>query len=401
MLPWYTWGHFFGCGNRASARQPSPDPATGKSHMTKGEYESRIQTICLATLTIVAVAVALYLLRIVLVPFILAAFLSLVLLPIVRFLMRKLRIGRPIALALTLFLGCLAVFGVGAFVSVSVGQFANNASEYEEQLTKLLRRAENSAPVNAIVRLVGGRGTAMAGETAPEGDKSAGPAQDGPGSFHASLLLPDGAINGIARRLSAGVLSVLSNGLLVLLFTAFLLMGGTVRTVTREGVIGEIESRVQKYIVIKILSSMATGFLVYLVLHFLGVRYAMSFGAFAFILNFIPNLGSIVATALPLPFVLLTPDVSMVTVTLALVLPLCIQFTIGSVLEPKIMGDTLGLHPVVVLMSLIFWGMLWGFSGMLLAIPMTASAKIIFARIDVTKPMAALMEGRLEAFDEM
>ena len=65
------------------------------------------------------------------------------------------------------------------------------------------------------------------------------------------------------------------------------------------------------------------------------------------------------------------------------------------------MGDTLGLHPVVVLMSLIFWGMLWGFSGMLLAIPMTASAKIIFARIDVTKPIATLMEGRLEAFDEM
>jgi AI-2 transport protein TqsA len=146
---------------------------------------------------------------------------------------------------------------------------------------------------------------------------------------------------------------------------------------------------------------MLTGFLVFLVLQFLGVRFAMSFGAFTFILNFIPNLGSIVATVLPLPFVLLTPDVSMVTVTLALLLPLMIQFTIGSVLEPKVMGDTLGLHPVVVLMSLIFWGILWGFAGMLLAIPMTASAKIILGRIEVTQPLVGILEGRLEALDEM
>jgi len=375
--------------------------------MTRVDYESRIQTVCLATLTIVVVAVALYLLRVVLVPFILAAFLSLVLLPIVSFLMRKLRVRRPIALAITLLLGFLAVLGVGAFVAVSVGQFANNAGEYEAQLKQLLLKAENSPPIQAIVSLV-----AKSDVTPPPSPEESLPttaestAGDGVSpernsGFRTSLLLPEGAINGIARRLSTGVLSVLSNGFLVLLFTAFLLLGSVTRTKPREGVVGEIESRVQKYIAIKILSSMLTGFLVYLVLHFLGIRYAVSFGAFAFILNFVPNIGSIVATLLPLPFILLTPGVSTVTVVLALLLPLCIQFLIGSVFEPKVMGDTLGLHPVVVLMSLIFWGMLWGFSGMLLAIPMTASAKIIFARIDVTKPIATLMEGRLEAFDEM
>ncbi len=375
--------------------------------MTRVDYESRIQTVCLATLTIVVVAVALYLLRVVLVPFILAAFLSLVLLPIVSFLMRKLRVRRPIALAITLLLGFLAVLGVGAFVAVSVGQFANNAGEYEAQLKQLLLKAENSPPIQAIVSLV-----AKSDVTPPPSPEDSLPttaestAGDGVSpernsGFRTSLLLPEGAINGIARRLSTGVLSVLSNGFLVLLFTAFLLLGSVTRTKPREGVVGEIESRVQKYIAIKILSSMLTGFLVYLVLHFLGIRYAVSFGAFAFILNFVPNIGSIVATLLPLPFILLTPGVSTVTVVLALLLPLCIQFLIGSVFEPKVMGDTLGLHPVVVLMSLIFWGMLWGFSGMLLAIPMTASAKIIFARIDVTKPIATLMEGRLEAFDEM
>lgn len=362
----------------------------------KGEYEARIQTVCLATLTIIAVAVTLYFLRIVLVPFILAAFLSLLLIPVVEFMMRKLRIGRPIALLLTFLGGSLVVIAIAAFVSVSVGQFANSASIYEAQISRLLRDAENSGPFKALLYLAGA--PVPSRPLNVDGVSGAG---EPVGTFHASQLLPEGTINGLARRLSSGVLSLLSNGFLVLLFSAFLLMGRAPRKRNEKSVIGEIEKRVQKYIVIKLLSSMLTGFLVYLVLQFLGVRFAMSFGAFAFILNFIPNLGSVVATLLPLPFVLLTPDVTMATVALALLLPLMIQFTIGSVLEPKIMGDTLGLHPVVVLMSLIFWGILWGFAGMLLAIPMTASAKIIFGRIEVTRPIVAVLEGRLEALDEM
>ena len=374
--------------------------------MSKSDYESHIQTLCLAILTIVAVAVTLYLLRIVLVPFILAAFLSLLLLPVVHFLMRKLRIRRPIALLLTLFLGCLAILAAGSFVAVSVGQFANSAGEYERQLNQLIARAEAALPLNQIASLISGTdlpGGPPAEQPNVEGNASEIPPA-GERSFQASMLLPEGAAKGIARNLSAAVLSFLSNGLLVLLFASFLLMGSTARTPHMQagkGVFAEIESRVQKYIVIKTCSSMLTGFLVFLVLHLLGVKFAVSFGTFAFILNFIPNLGSIVATLLPLPFILLTPDVTMLTVGLALILPLLIQFSIGSVLEPKIMGDTLGLHPVVILMSLIFWGMLWGFSGMLLAIPMTASAKIIFGRIEVTKPIVAIMEGRLEALDEM
>ena len=393
--------------------------------MTKGEYESRIQTLCLAIITMVTLAVALYLLRIVVVPFILSAFLSLLLLPLVNFLMRKLRIGRPIALLLTLFLGFLALLGVGTFVSISVGQFANSAPDYERQLSRLIAKAENTLPIERIVSLISGRNLPQAPTTpvAPVGQfepldlpfpdlnevapPSLAPAPGLPlhrdGRFDATLLLPEGAMKGIARKFSSAVLSVLSNGLLVMLFTAFLLTGTTTRTVQdthHRGVIGEIESRVQKYIIIKLISSMVTGFLVYLVLHLLGVRFALSFGTFAFILNFIPNLGSIVATLLPLPVVLLTPGVTWVTVVLALVLPTMIQFSVGSVVEPKVMGDTLGLHPVVVLMSLIFWGMLWGFTGLLLAVPMTAIAKIILQRIEITQPVAAVLEGRLDALEE-
>jgi len=396
--------------------------------MTKGEYESRIQTVCLAILTIVTIAITFYLLRTVLVPFILAAFLTLVLVPIVDFLVPKLRfvrpvaLVRPIALALTLSMGFLVMLGVGTLVVYSVKQFADNAGEYELQLTKLIDKAENSLPFNQLVSFFSGDegtesveavdaedsfGLAERSELVATGDSESEVeldqvlASEPESTFDVSSLLPKGAIKGAAKDLSLGVMSLFTNSMLVMLFTVFLLTGTTTRTKPREGVLGEIESRVQKYIGIKIVLSMLTGFLVYLVLQIIGVDYAMSFGAFAFILNFVPNVGSVVATALPMPVVLLTPEVTIVTIILALLLPLMIQVVIGNVLEPKIMGDTLGLHPVVILMALIFWGMLWGFPGMLLAAPMTAIAKIVFERIEVTRPIAGLMEGRLETLDEL
>ena len=398
--------------------------------MTKGEYESRIQTVCLAILTVVTLAITLYLLRTVLVPFILAAFLTLILVPIVDFLVRKLKfvlpvaIVRPIALVLTMFMGFLVLLGVVVLIVISAKQFANNAGAYERQLTKIIDKVENSQPFIKLVSMVAGDkevdptkvvepdNSAELSDSGSDLDARSefgvrsdqGLAPESESTFELSSLLPEGAIKNIVMSLPSAIISLTSNILLVvlvMLFTAFLLTGSTTRTKPREGVIGEIETRVQKYIGIKIVLSMLTGFLVFLILKILGVDYALSFGAFAFILNFIPNVGSAIATLLPIPVVLLTPEVTLVTIVLAIVLPLTVQFVVGNVLEPRIMGDTLGLHPVVILMALIFWGMLWGFPGMLLAAPMTAIAKIVFERVEVTRPIAGLMEGRLETLDEM
>ncbi|MFP6580920.1 MAG: AI-2E family transporter, partial [Candidatus Hydrogenedentota bacterium] len=349
-----------------------------------------------------------------LVPFTLAAFLTLVMVPVVDFLIKHLRVPRPIALILTMGIGFLIVLGIASIVSVSVSQFAANAGQYESQLSKLVEQAEEKIPIDRILATLGAGNPAEVSDTNEVGiDVASAIQEDSAGveigedgeersAFDVSALLPPGTIKGFVGQLSTGVLAVLSNGFLVMLFTAFLLTGGTTssRTKSHGGVIGEIQSRVQKYIAIKIVLSGVTGFLVFIILKVLGVDYALSFGTFAFILNFIPNLGSLVATFLPIPIVLLTPDVSTMTVVLVFALPMAVQILIGSILEPKIMGDTLGLHPVVILMALIFWGMLWGFSGMLLAVPMTAIAKIIFERIEVTKPMAAIMAGRLDSLDE-
>ncbi|MBX3178230.1 MAG: AI-2E family transporter [Candidatus Hydrogenedentes bacterium] len=371
---------------------------------TSRHYESRILILCIAFLTMIGLAVTLYLLRAVLIPFTLAAFLSLVLIPIIDFQVKTLRIGRAVALVLTLSMGFGAVLATGLLVSITVRQFANNAAEYEAQLSRLIIQAERSKPLQKVVDLIAEenssrRPAAKSNPSNTDADLNFPPNEPSP--LDLSLLMPTGAIKGVARTLSSGVFSVLSNGMLVMLFTAFLLTGREKSMTLRTGVLLEIETRVQKYIIIKIIMSFLTGMLVFAVLKTLDVRYSMSFGAFAFILNFIPTLGSIIATLLPVPFVMLRPDTSSTTIALAILLPTIIQIMIGSVLEPKIMGNTLGLHPVVILMALIFWGVLWGFSGMLLAVPMTAVAKIILERIEVTRPFAKLMEGRLDALNEL
>ena len=149
----------------------------------------------------------------------------------------------------------------------------------------------------------------------------------------------------------------------------------------------------KRYLLVKVGVSALTGVLVYITLSILKVDLALVFALFSFLFNFIPNVGSIIATLLPLPVVLLSPDMSLTRGLLALAIPGVIQFAIGNVVEPKVMGKSLGLHPVVVLCALVFWGVLWGFIGMLLAVPMTAVIKIILERNAVTRPIADFMAG--------
>ena len=125
----------------------------------------------------------------------------------------------------------------------------------------------------------------------------------------------------------------------------FLLLGGTQKTGPSRGVLGEIELRVQRYIMAKTIVSAATGGVVGGILAFLGVDLALVFGLFAFLLNFIPSLGSIIATLLPLPVVLVDPASTLTTVGLVVLLPGISQFLIGSLIEPKVVGGTLNLSP--------------------------------------------------------
>jgi len=133
-----------------------------------------------------------------------------------------------------------------------------------------------------------------------------------------------------------------------------------------------------------------------LVLTVLNVKFGWMFGFLAFLLNFIPNIGSVIATILPLPVALIDPQLGTISKILVLVIPGSIQFVVGNIIQPKMMGESLDLHPIVVLLSLIFFGTIWGIIGMLLAVPITAVVNIFLQRFGYTRAISDLISGKTD-----
>ncbi len=333
--------------------------------MDSATLEQRVQTVCLLVLATISGAAALYWLRPALLPFVLALFVAFGLQPVVEIQVRRLHLPRGLAIAATGVLGLLMLWMVGGLLTTSIGQLAANAGSYQAQISAMIAQLGDALDKIGIELPDQIAGAGISGKAVGE------------------VLL--GTTNAI--------LELLSQSLLVTIFVIYLLIGGSSRAAS--GVWREIELRVQRYLLTKAALSAATGVLVGLTLTLLGVDLALAFGLFAFLLNFIPSIGSVIATLLPLPVVLVSPEVSATTAVLAIAIPGGIQFLLGSVLEPKIMGDSLDLHPIAILIALIFWGMLWGVIGMLLAAPITAVMKILFERLEVTRPLARLLSGRL------
>ena len=336
------------------------------------KHEERIQTVCLLFLSAIGIGFALFFLKPVLIPFVLATFFTYCLLPIIDLLRHYLRAPRYVAMIVTFLLGCILLALIGFLIAASGGQMSTYGGVYQTQFVQLLDKFMVSLP------------------------------------FERFGVHPDDLTNSLLNNLEnlvgrvvsgtiSSIMSVISNGLLVLIFILFLLMGRTAGEGATRGILGEIEMRIKRFILTKVLLSVLTGIFVGVILTILSVPFSFVFGVLAFLFNFIPSIGSVIATLIPLPVVILNPELAMPTKILAIALPGVIQFSIGNFIEPKLMGRSLDLHPIVILMSLIFFGIIWGFIGMFLATPITAVVRIIFEKIEITKPVAELLAGRVDA----
>ena len=338
--------------------------------VTQGEQ--RVQTVCLLLLTAAVMAASLYWLQPVMIPFVMALLFALSLSPLIDLQMRYLRAPRVVALLGTFLLGFLVLIFVGAVVSNSVDQLSGNAQAYREQLDSVLQSAAQRLPLERFGI-----------------DPSAGVGN--------LVKVPAKTVGDLFLGTTNAVVDVLSKGLLVLIFLLFLLTGEGFSKRSGETTSGQVATQIKRYILAQVVISATTGILVGLTLALLGVDLALLFGFLVFLLNFIPTVGSIVATLLPLPVVLMSPDATMTTVVLVLAIPGLIQLVIGNVIAPKVLGETLDLHPVTILLALIFWGMLWGIPGTLLATPITAIMKMMLARMELTAPLSNWMAGRFGA----
>jgi predicted PurR-regulated permease PerM len=153
----------------------------------------------------------------------------------------------------------------------------------------------------------------------------------------------------------------------------------------------DIMTQVTGYLSIKFFISLATGLLVGLGLWVIGVEFAAVWGLIQFVLNFIPNLGSIAVGVAATLFSLIQfwPDPIPVVATGFVMLTF--NMVIGNIVEPKVTGDSLGLSPLMVIVFLMIWGWLWGFAGLILAVPMMSIIKIICENIPVLEPISILL----------
>jgi AI-2 transport protein TqsA len=313
----------------------------------------------------VALAFVLHYTCAVTIPFVLAVFIVSLVSPVLDFQVLRLRLPRPIAVLVTCLIVLVIIAVLCFLLTLVIQAIITEVYAYSQDLGNLANRAFQEM-----------------GQVAER--------------FNQDKIVSDlqNRIPKLVANTFGAVFNLLSSVFLVLIIVVFLLAGRNPHAV-RAGVYADMDSQIRRYIAIKIAVSVLTGVLVWAILGTLELPLAPIFGVLAFVLNFIPSIGSVISTLLPIPVAVAQFQDAPLTIVLVIALPGAIQMAIGNVLEPKLMGEELNLHPVTVLLALSFWGLLWGIPGMFLAAPLTAIIRIILVQFDTLKPIGDLLAGEL------
>ncbi|MEA1920910.1 MAG: AI-2E family transporter [Campylobacterota bacterium] len=302
-------------------------------------------------------------------PFLLSMFIAIIFAPLFGWLNDR---GLPSAISLIVVVVLIVfIIGlVGILIGSSVDSFSNNLPFYEQRLHEQFQ---------AIIVTLDSYGIEV-------------PKEELGAIFDTHKLM----------RVAAGGLKslggMLTNGLVIILTVVFMLLesihlakkideaDGEKNTVVY---LDDILDKIKKYMVLKTFVSLLTGALVWTMLMLFEIDYPVLWAVFAFLLNYIPNIGSLIA-AFPAVLLAIVQFGFIPAIEIAIGY-IVINIVIGSILEPKIMGSGLGLSTLVVFLSLIFWGWLLGPVGMLLSIPLTIMAKIIFDSQPNTRWIAIML----------
>lgn len=215
-----------------------------------------------------------------------------------------------------------------------------------------------------------------------------------------------GYVQRLALALSGGIYSFGRSLFLVILLMAFLLVETQMTSdkinVAFEGKIkkrviiitGVVIKEIVHFLFIKFYISLATGFFVYIGLSIIGLDFAIIWAFIAFMLNFIPTFGSIFSSVITTLFAALQFFPSHGHIVAVFALMLAVNFIFGNIVEPKIEGDNLGISPFVIIASLSLWGWVWGFVGMILAVPFMVIIKIVCENIPILYPVAVFLSNK-------
>jgi AI-2 transport protein TqsA len=342
---------------------------------TKTEHFQRLAVAMLGILCILGIGSLLIAARPLFVPFVLSVFLLYILNPLISILEHR---GVPggVAGVLSLIIVSILMATLGQMIGVSIQEFAVDFPQFEPRI---------SALADSVTKLIPGAG-----------------ALSDPSSSVFSAF-DSSSFPGLIATLVRSIGSLASDALLVLLVLSFMLAGRNqlVRKIPiafeKEMadrivlVMTDVNRQVQQYIVVKSALSLLTAALFMLVLWLFGIKFVLVWGVLTFVLNFIPNVGSVIATILPLPLIQLESFIEVMWLAICLA---AIQFIIGNLLDPKLVGDRIGISPVTILFALVAWSWMWGPVGMFLAVPITVLLKIIFENIPPLRFISILISSK-------
>jgi predicted PurR-regulated permease PerM len=304
------------------------------------------------------------------VPFLLAAFLAIITSPPFIWMQKK---GVPKGLALLfIIVSFLALlFLIGVLIGTSANDFTSNLPFYQEKL-----KNQTQSVINWLV----------------EGNFIK------PDFQLTKVINPSSVLNVVGNALNQ-LSGIFADGFLILFTVIFMsleisslpkklnkIFSNPEKSMSR---VNEVYQNINKYIGIKTITSLGTGLLVYFFLLIVGVDYPLLWGVLAFVLNYIPTIGSIIAVIPPL--LLTIVQLGFMEALVVLVGYVTINTIIGNILEPKFMGQGLGLSTLVVFLSLVFWGWVLGPIGMLLSVPLTITVKIALESSEETRWIAILL----------
>jgi AI-2 transport protein TqsA len=305
-----------------------------------------------------------------LIPFFLSLFIAIICSPLLVFL-KRFRIPTGIAIVLIVVMMVVIGFFIGAIVGSSISSFTANIPEYQARLTLLS---------TGLQTWLTGWGIAVDPQLWRE------------------MVNPSAALT-IAGNTLTSFGNIMTDGFLILLTVIFILTeeinftekfrhasGKSEKTLEA---LGSFTASLNKYMAIKTLVSLATGVLVMIALAIIGVDYPVLWGLLAFLLNFIPTFGSILA-AVP-PVLLAVVQLGVGEAFIVAIFYVTVNVIVGSVLEPRFMGKGLDLSSLVVFLSLVFWGWILGPVGMLLSVPLTIMVKIALENSEDTRWIGVML----------
>ncbi len=338
--------------------------------MTSTQRNSPGNTILISIACLVIIIAGLKNSQDVVVPFLLATFIAILCLPVLNWL-EKHRIPTAINILLVISASLITGLLLALFIGTSVHDFSLKIPTYQSQL-----RAET----RELFVWLNHHGINLSPQ------------------FILEYFDPSAAMK-VAGNTLTGLGSVLTDGFLIVLTVIFILVEASTMPAKMQLALhnpeqsfnqfSRVTSSVQSYLVIKTAVSLLTGISVTLLLVLLDVDYPVLWGLLAFMLNYVPNIGSIFA-GIP-PLLLAIVQHGMTQALLVILGYVMINIIVGNIIEPRYMGKRLGLSPLVVLLSLILWGWVLGPVGMLLSVPLTMIVKIALEATDDLRWIAILL----------